>query len=116
MLRRAGDGGLEEVELAGGLDAAAAGESGQVRVFCRRLRANPQFAGDLIGAQAALLRQKAALAIGLAIDQFGTSIVARKISPKESGSDSLAPSSSGSGGPCWIIRFNKLMNMVNTIA
>ena len=59
-LQPAGDGGLERVELARTLGAAAAGEGGEVRVFCHRLRADPQFVGDLIEAQAAVKKNKAA--------------------------------------------------------
>ena len=82
-LQPAGDGGLERIELAGALGAEAAGEGGEVRVFGHRLRADPQFAGDLVETQAALLMEQADLAIGFVVDHFGTSIIARKISPME---------------------------------
>ena len=63
-LQPAGDGGLEGVELARTPGAAAAGEGGEVRVFRYRLRADPQFVGDLIETQAAVLMEEAGFAVG----------------------------------------------------
>ncbi len=82
-LQPAGDGGLEKVELARTLGAAAAGEGREVRVFCHRLRAEPQFGGDLIETQAAFLMEEADFAVGFVVDHWVASIMARRISPAE---------------------------------
>ena len=79
----AGDGGLEGVELAGTLGAAAAREGGQRGVFGGGFRIDAQFGGDLVEGQAALPVEEADLAVGFVVDHGASSIMARRISPTE---------------------------------